>query len=218
MDAPKAHTTEVWAQLFLSEADQLRVHDFFVSEFGIKPRYIVRNMHITVYHARRPMPGVLSVSEPADVVLAAAETRFMVMAPGGENPRPEWDPARRKVGLRVHKQSAALPSILAFRERLLRHETSRVLGHRPRSTRRSNAFGARDYQPHMAVLRAGSGIGRDLTQLGIPFRRKLGILRFDRFEIEVRRISDIATDARHAEPGPSTEQPAPPASGEGQER
>ncbi len=185
MDAAKAHTTEVWAQLLLCEEDRLRVREFFVSEFGITPRCVVRNMHITVYHARRPMPGVFPVSEPADVVLAATETRFMVMAPGGENPRPELDPAERKVGLRVHKQSAALRLILEFRERLLRRETPRVLGRRPPSTRRANAFGARHYQPHMAVLRAGTGIDRDLARLGVPFRQKLGNLRFDRFEVEI---------------------------------
>jgi hypothetical protein len=199
MDAPRPHKTEVWAQLFLCEEDRVRVHDFFVSEFGVKPRHIVRKMHITVYHARRPMPGVLSISEPAKVVLAAAETRFMVMAPGGENPRPELDPARRKLGIRVHKQSAAIAAIMAFRERLLRHETWRVLGWRPPSTHRSNAFGARHYQPHMAVLWAGSGIARDLRQLGVPFREKLGDLRFDRFEVEVvTLIGDGAAESRHA--------------------
>lgn len=185
MDARKQHTTEVWAQLFLCAEDRVRVHDFFVSEFGIKARCIVRNMHITVYHARRPMPGVVPISEPTELILSAAETRFMVLAPGGENPHPDLDPARRKVGIRVHRQSAALPFILALRERLLQHETWRVLGRRPPSTHRSNAFGARHYQPHMAVLRAGSGIGRDLKQLGVPFRQRLGDLRFDRFEVEV---------------------------------
>ncbi len=106
MDTPKIHTTEVWAQLFLCEEDCARIQDFFVSDFGVKPRCVVRNMHITIYHARRPMPGILSSAEPAHLVLPAGETRFMVMAPGGENPRSELDPGRRKVGIRVHKQSA----------------------------------------------------------------------------------------------------------------
>jgi hypothetical protein len=189
MNASRPHATEIWAQLCLCEKDHARIRDFLVSEFGIKPRYIVKNMHITVYHARRPMPGVSSVREPARVKLAAAETRFMVMAPGGESPRRDLAPAQRKVGIRVHRQSDALPAILAFRERLLRHETARVLGARAPSTRRLNAFGPRHYQPHMTVLRPGSGIGRDLTQLGASFRRKFGTLRFDRFEIKVVRRS-----------------------------
>ena len=181
----KLHTTEVWAQLFLSKEDCSRIHDFFVSEFDIKPRSIVRNMHITVYHARRPIPGVISMSEPTRVILAASETRFMVMAPGGENPRPELDPSKRKIGIRIHKQSNALPSILKYRDRLLSHETEQVLGRRSPSTYRRNAFGARHFQPHMAVLRAGSGVDRDLRLIGVPFREALGNLTFDRFAIEV---------------------------------
>jgi hypothetical protein len=185
MNGPRRHSTEVWAQLLLCDENRARIHEFFVSEFGVKARCIVRRMHMTVYHARRPMPGVLATSEPAGVVVPAAETRFMVMAPGGENPRPGLDPARRKVGIRVHKQSVALPSILAFRERLSRHETWRVLGRRAPSTHRSSAFGARHFQPHMAVLRAGSGVGRDLKRIGVRFRQMLGILRFDTFVVEV---------------------------------
>jgi hypothetical protein len=190
MDAPKVHTTEVWAQLFLCDADCARIRDFFVSEFGVKPRCLVRNMHITVYHARRPMPGVTSVSESARVVLAASETRFMVMAPGGENPRAELDPGKRKAGIRVHRQSAALPTILEFRERLLQRETEWVLGNRSPSTHKTNAFGARHFQPHMAVLRAGTGIDRDLKLIGVPFRESLGDLMFDRFVIDVVRRTD----------------------------
>lgn len=185
MNLSKRQTTEVWAQLFLSQNDCSRIRDFFVSELGIKPRFVIRNMHITVYHSRRPMPGVVTVSETACVVLAASETRLMVMAPGGENPRPELDPGKRKVGIRVHKQSSALPSILKYRERLLNYETERVLGRRSPSTHRRSAFGARHFQPHMAVLRAGSKVDRDLKTIGIPFRQALGNLTFDRFAIEV---------------------------------
>ena len=194
MDSPKIQMIEVWAQLYLSGEDSLRVRDFFVSEFGIKPRFVIRNMHITVYHARRQMPGVAPMSETAGVVLAASETRFMVMGPGGENPRPEVDPGQRKVGIRVHKQSAALPSILKYRDRLLKYETERVLGRRSPSTHRTNAFGARHFQPHMAILRAGSGVDHDLKIVGIPFREALGNLTFDKFAIDIRtRGSSVGT-------------------------
>lgn len=189
----KEHNTEVWAQLFLCEEDCARIQVFFTTAFGIKPKHIVKNMHITVYHARRPLPLVSPVSEPVNVVVAASETRFMVLAPGGENPRPELDPAHHKIGLRVHRKSIALPAILEFRERLTRYETKSVLGLRPPSTHRTNAFGARHFQPHMAILRAGSGIGRDLTQLGVPFRDLLGDLKFDRFIIDIVKRKKTTT-------------------------
>lgn len=187
MSTPNRVTFEVWAQLFLCETDCNRVREFLVSELGVRPTSVVRNMHITVYHARRPMPGLKSLSEPTSIVLAASETRFMVMAPGGENPSPELAPGKRTVGIRVHKQSGALTQILEFRDRLLKHETPAILGKRLPSTHKTSAFGARHFQPHMAVLRAGSGIDSDLRRIGIPFRERIGDLTFDRFEIEVVR-------------------------------
>jgi hypothetical protein len=128
MNDHRVRQTEVWAKLILSDEDTARIRRFFVSEFGVKARRVLRNMHITVYHSRRPIRGVESHSEPARVILPASETRFMVMSPGGENPRPELDPFELTVGIRVHKQSSALPSILEFRRRLLKLETQRVLG------------------------------------------------------------------------------------------
>jgi hypothetical protein len=177
--------TEVWAQLILSGGDSHRVREFLMRECGIKASRIVGNMHLTVYYARRPMPGVVPSTEAASVVVPATETRFMVMAPGGENPRPELEPSRRTVGIRIHRRSGAMPAIIGYRERLLAYETTSVLGKRPPSDRRRNAFGARHFQPHVAVLRPGSGVARDLTKLGALFRTRVGELRFDRFVVDV---------------------------------
>lgn len=60
-----------------------------------------------------------------------------------------------------------------------------VLGSRRPSTHKANAFGARHFQPHVALLRPGSGIDRDLTKLGTVFRQKMQSLTFDRFCIEI---------------------------------
>jgi len=178
-------TTEVWAQLFLSAHDRQRIIEFAVKYFGLKPKVFVRNMHITVYYARRPMPGVTALSEPVAVVIPAADTRFMVMAPGGENPKPHLDPGKKKVGIRIHKKSNALTKIMEYRNRLIKFESVRVLGSRSPSTNWKNAFGARHFQPHMAVLFPGSGIDKDLRLMGEPFRQQIGDLTFDRFEIDV---------------------------------
>ena len=133
------------------------------------------------------MTGLQPTVESVRIVVPASETRFMVMAPGGENPRPNLIPAQRKVGIRLQRRSIAMPLILGLRERLLKYETPEVLGSRRASTHRTNAFGARSFQPHMTVLRAGSGVDHDLTALGNPFREHVGDLTFDRFEIDVVR-------------------------------
>lgn len=176
---------EVWAQLFLRDQDQEKLKQFFIETLGIKERFIVKNMHITVYHSRRPMPGLSEMKDDANIVVPAEDMRFMVMAPGGENPRPEFNPGKRKVGVRVHRKSIATSSIQALRNRLIAYETKKVLGNRPPSTHSNNAFGARHFQPHMSVLRAGSKVDRDLRLIGEPFRRTIGDLTFDRFEIEI---------------------------------
>jgi hypothetical protein len=142
-------------------------------------------MHITVYYARRPMPGLSPLVEDASVILPVVDTRFMVLAPGGENPREDLVPEKHMIGIRVRRQTSAMPIILAFRERLLRYETQRVLGRRSPSTNKVNAFGARWFQPHMVMLRPGSGIDADLTRLGEPFRELIGDLLFDRFEVKI---------------------------------
>jgi hypothetical protein len=134
------------------------------------------------------MPGLQPVSEPAKVALYSEDTRFMVLAPGGENPRTDLDPARRKVGIRVKRASTTRTQIEIYRERLLQFESKEVLGTRKPSTLRTNAFGARNFQPHMTLLQAGNGVDRDLTRIGEQFRKEFGCFHFDRFEIKVRQV------------------------------
>ncbi len=179
------HSEEVWAQLILSKPDCKKIRDFLHSEFGVRSEYFMPRMHLTVYHARRPMHGVANRRERANVEVSASDTRFMLLAPGGENPRPDLDPCHHKVGIRIHRKSAAYREILHFRERLLVHETRDVLGQRRPSTAKRNAFGARSFQPHVAILRLGVEIPHDLKEIGTCFRETIGKLLFDRFEIHI---------------------------------
>ena len=177
--------TEIFAQLHLSSNDCKRLRDFLASELNISQKYILRKMHITVYYARRPLLGVYPTIEDAHIIIPASETRFMVMAPGGENPRNEIEPESNMIGIRVHRQSSAKDEILSLRRRLLPYETKRMLGSRKRSTEKTSAFGSRWFQPHMVLLRPGHGLKNNLSQLGIPFRENIGNLFFDKFEIKL---------------------------------
>ena len=177
--------TEVWAQLSLCKSDVERIRQFLVRHVGVREQRVVRNMHITVYYARRPMPGVVAQNETASLTIPTADTRFMVMAPGGENPRHELRPSERKVGIRIRRVSSAMSAILTYRHRLLAHETREVRGARRPSDHRRNAFGARHFQAHMSVLRPGSGIAHDLKPLGEAFRAQIQELHFDRFLVDI---------------------------------
>lgn len=176
---------EVWAQICVSDVDSKRIREFFVARAGIAPKFVPRQFHVTVYHSRRPMRGVEPTEAPMSLSLPVAQTRFMVLAPGGENPRPDLIPSLHAVGIRIGRQNPALPDVLAFRNRLLRFETPRVLGSRLPSTRSRSAFGARAFQPHISLIRPGSGIDSDLRPMGVEFRSAFESIIFDRFLIKV---------------------------------
>jgi hypothetical protein len=142
-------------------------------------------MHVTVYHARGSQTGFEKIAEPADMVLAAAETRFMVLIPGGENPRDGVDPGEKKVGIRIQRAAAAYERVMELRERFMGLETGDILGVRSASTRSRNAFGPRYFQPHMCILREGNGIPRDLRPVGELFRAQMGDLHFTKFQVDI---------------------------------
>jgi hypothetical protein len=112
----------------------------------------------------------------------------MVLAPGGENPRPELNPARRSVGIRLTKRNSAIAQIQEMRRSIYELETPRVVGTRKRTTAWTNCFGARHYQPHITLLRPGSEIERDLRPLGESFRSAFNEISFGKYEIKVRSL------------------------------
>ena len=175
----------LYALLWLTRRSEARIADFLLAN-GIRAEAIQKGMHLTVYHARRPLPGVRLGRRPVAISADVAETRFMVMAPGGENPRDDLDPTRQSVGLRLTRRNAAIADILALREEISQHETPEILGSRKRSNARNNAFGARNYQPHVKIVGSRAGMPYDLTAIGNAFRASLRTLQFQSFEVRFR--------------------------------
>jgi len=183
---------EIWAQIILCDRDKERIRKFFVDEIGINQKTVIRRMHLSIYYARRPMLGVIPLVRKIHIVLPTAETRFMVMAPGGENPSPDIDPKNHKVGIRIQRKSTVMSTIIELRNGLLKYETESVLGGRSPSNLKRNAFGSRYYQPHIAILRTGSEIDTDLTIIGNLFRYRIEDLTFDKFIIDVVPAKKVA--------------------------
>lgn len=175
----------LYALLWLTRRSEARVADFLLAN-GIRADAIQKGMHLTVYHARRPMLGVQLGRRRVSISADVAETRFMVMAPGGENPREDLDPRRQSVGLRLTRRNTAIDEILALREEIYRHETPEVLGTRKRSNARNSAFGARNYQPHVKIAGPHAGMPHDLSVIGDAFRASLRTLHFGSFEVRFR--------------------------------
>ncbi len=172
---------EANAFLYLRKDDEDRVREFLVDNWGLPGTAIVTGMHVTVYHARRKLLGLQIHSEPADVEIDIAESRFMVLAPGGENPRPELEPSKLRVGIRIGKRDPCLGQILEYRRRFYAYETAVVLGERKPSGDKTSAFGARHYQPHISLLKPGNDVERDLTLIGDAFRQRFQCLRLSKF-------------------------------------
>jgi len=181
---------EIWAQIFLSKEDCERIKEFFVSEAGIKRDFVITNMHLTFYHSQVLIPELKPIEKDIYLILPASETRFMVMITGGENPLPGVDPGMNKVGIRIHRKSSVLDDINEMRKELSQYETRELLGHRSPSSSKKSAFGSRYFQPHISLLKPGSGITSDLTIIGNLFREKIGDLVFDKYKIDIVQIVD----------------------------
>lgn len=184
---PQSHTYEVNAMLMVSEECGELIKSFFVEQCGIRRNRVKSHLHLTIYHGRRCLPGLRETTSPVDVSIETDETRFMVLAPGGENPRLELDPAELSVGIRVTKRNPAISDIQRLRRSVFKYESAEIVGNRKATTAWTNCFGSRHYQPHIQMLRPWSKVSRDLTELGEQFRSEIACINFDRYLIESRR-------------------------------
>jgi hypothetical protein len=163
------------------------IHAFFYEEFGIARKHLISNMHLTVYYSRRPMPMIEEVYRGCHMVLDTYETKFMVLTPGGENPKDHIVPEDHKIGVRVKRISLLRESIYKYREYFYEHETTKVLGKRKPSTKSRNAFGAKSFQPHISLLHRHNGIIDNLTVVGEMFREFVPEIYFDKFVVINRK-------------------------------
>ena len=190
MTAPgprSSHEYEINAILWVSKDSEERIKAFLLETFGVKKNRLQSNLHLTVYHGRRPLPRLERKIEPVSITADATETRFMVLKPGGENPREGLDPRADPIGIRLTRRNQSTPEIQKLREQLYGLETKWVTGTRKSTTAWTNCFGSRHYQPHIQFLREWHKIEESLTKVGSLFRDEIKHIEFDRFQIETRR-------------------------------
>ncbi len=180
----------VWAIAHLSDASEAILRGLFRDKLGFPSKMIKRGLHTTIYHARRPLAGITDSEETIAITVPGSELRMMALAPGGENARPDVDPRLCLVGLRIRRAEGAANALEALRTRFFAYETEKALGVRRPSSRRSSAFGARSYQPHITVLKAGAIADPDLSKIGFIVREQLTSLQFDRLVVRCR-VHDV---------------------------
>lgn len=175
----------VWVTALLSRRSETELRDLFL-ELGFARDAIKKDMHVTIYHARRRLVGLMNARESISMTVPGTELRAMAMAPGGENPRADIDPRLCMIGLRIRRANGATREIDALRERYYAFETTEVIGIRAPSNRRRSAFGARHFQPHISVLRPGSVTDTDLSVLGQAIRGRIDRIEFDKLVVSCR--------------------------------
>ncbi|KAA5542057.1 hypothetical protein [Adhaeribacter rhizoryzae] len=176
-------STETWALLHVAKESERSIRNFFLENHKINPKFILSNLHITVYYSKHAYDQVSEINQSCHYVLETKYVRFMVMRPGGENPDPNLLPADNKVGIRIQKTSELRAQIESYREQLCQFENTEILGMRKPSTKSRNAFGAKKFQPHISLLKGGNGIV-NLTEVADNFRSEIQHIYFDRFEIK----------------------------------
>ena len=187
---PRSHKYEINAMLRVSKRSEDRIRNFFSEHYSLKRGRFRSGLHLTVYHGRRPLPGLQPETKPVHITACTYETRFMPLVPGGENPRDEIDARVHSVGVRLTKRNTAIPDIQKLRERIYQLETKIVVGARKPTTAWTNCFGSRNYQPHIELLRRWHKVKANLTDVGSLFRTEIGHIEFDQFQVEERHRVD----------------------------
>ena len=187
---PRSHTYEVNAMLRVSSQSKKEIKDFFTETYNVKRNRINSDFHLTVNHARRNIPGLREGIRSVMITANISETRFMVLVPGGENPREGIDPRAHSVGIRLTRRNTAIPEIQDLRGQILQLEARVFLGRRNPTTAWTNSFGSRHYQPHIQLLRPWHKISDSLSEIGQLFRKRIGAIAFDSFQIEARHRVD----------------------------
>ena len=176
--------------LRVSAKSAARITAFFGEHYGVRANRLQSNLHLTIYHGRRPLPGLSEYSRPVRISAPTAESRFMVLVPGGENPRDSIDARAHSVGIRLTRRNDAIAAIQYLRRQVYRLETRGVVGGRKLTTAWTNCFGSRNYQPHVQLLRPWHKIDATLTEIGSLFRSEIEDIHFDLFYVEERSRVD----------------------------
>ena len=187
---PQTHRYEINAILQVSETCESTIKAWLLEYLRVRPGRIKSNLHLTVYHGRRPLPGVIEHRSSIDILAPTDEMRLMVLAPGGENPRDSIDPRQNSVGLRLTRRNDAVPEIQRIREQIYGHETEEIVGSRTPTTAWKSCFGARHYQPHIQLLKPWHKVETSLSEIGSSFRSTIHEISFDTLTIDSRNRID----------------------------
>jgi hypothetical protein len=185
MNKKRTDPPSIFYLLYLSHGSENQIRNFLANDCAVPQENIQRGMHLTLYHGKRRMPGLKISTSYVTIEVNTEETRFMVLAPGGENPRADQVPSSRSVGIRLTKRNTAIDEILKLRRSVYKFEPVFDKAFRKNTTDWKNAFGAKNFQPHIKLFNPGTKIDDDLTKLGDLFRKNIREIEFSKAVLKV---------------------------------
>jgi len=174
---------KLFALLHLSDESQDKIASFFIDNYEVSAEAILRDMHLTFYYGELHAPVALTGNTPVSISLDLQSTRFMLMKPGGEIKQAHLIPCKQKIGIRIQASADIIPEIRQLRSQFTELETPQILGNWKPSSNKHNAFGARNFQPHITLLRQNNNIPDDLSNIGIAFRETIQQINFSHYSV-----------------------------------
>ena len=114
------------------------------------------------------------------------ETRFMVMSPGGDNPRNKKSVHRSKIGIRFTKRSPLFNELDAIRQHLSFLDNQALPLTSSNTGRNDNAYGVKRFIPHITLINRNNNLPNNLHGLGAKFREDIREITFSDIKIEVK--------------------------------
>ena len=142
----------LYSLLWIDRESEKEISDVLKYKCGVDEEHIQRRMHLTIYHSRRRLIDVKRSKSYEIIKADVKETRFMVLTPGGENPRKNINVNKSPIGIRLTRRNIAMPRLLQLRRSFYKYENERVLRNRRHKTSdKKNAFGSNHFQPHIIL-------------------------------------------------------------------
>lgn len=176
---------DIHAFLRVSQVCEDRLNHFLQEVCDVRPSAIWNNLHLTIYQGRLRLPGLHEQTRRVQISASTDEMRFMVLQPGGINPQSGINPRRHAIGIRLTRRNEAMQWINVLRQEMIEYEWHRDIIGRRRSTLKRNAFGPKEYTPHVKLLNRDNRISLELPHMREQFQHNIEAIEFTHFEVRV---------------------------------
>ena len=186
--------SKLYCSLELCKSTSIEINKFF-KDWGLNEKCLFNTHHLTIYEIPILKHDVLTKNEDQlQSILShqlinqysSDETRFMVMSPGGDNPNNKKSVHRSKVGIRFTKRSPLFDELDSLRQKLSFLDNQALALLSSTTGRNSNAFGIKNFKPHLTLINRNNNLPNNLFEIGAAFREHISELIFSEIKLEVK--------------------------------